>query len=189
MPLVVGTTGGNDFVIRLESACPMTALRNHNFEITPYIGALPLQFGMSAEAVHALLGAPQQISTLWNKSGFSHSWTNPDLNIGFSNDDALNHVGLIPNGISVSLNGTEIWTRDSCVDPNPTLLRFDASPRECFGFLVYLEIGIATTGFHDDDSSQHALCVFARGAYDDLLSKSTTPDLSRYSNPKSKNGG
>ena len=167
----------------------MTVLLNISFDITPYVGAMPLRFGMTAEAVHALLGTPQNISAIWDKSGFSHSWADPNLSIGFSNENSLNHVGLMPRGYSVALNGTCIWTGDSCLDPNPILLKFDANPRECYGFLVYLEIGITTTGFHDDDPSQHALCVFARGAYDDLLPKSKAPDLSRYRNLQPRTGG
>lgn len=154
-------------VIRLESTCCMTALQNQPFEIIPYIGALPLRFGMTTEDAHSLLGTPQNTSTIWDKTGFSHSWADPNLNIGFSNENALNHVGFIPRGCCVSLKGTCIWTRESCVDPNPILLRFDPHPRECYGFLVYHEIGITTTGFHDDDPSQHSLCIFTRGAYDD----------------------
>lgn len=167
----------------------MTALRNNTFDIVPYTGALPLRFGMPVEQVHSLLGDPQSISTLWDKSGYSHLWTKPELNIGFTNDDTLNHVGFVPRDISLSLNGTTIWTTHSRSDPNPALLRFDPNPRECFGFLVYLDIGITTTQFHDDDSSQHALCVFAHGAYDDLLRKSTTPNLTRYMPPENPDGG
>ncbi len=167
----------------------MLALRDHEFDILPYTGALPIRIGMSAEDVHSLLGIPERISTLWDKSGCSHSWTDPDLNIGFTNNNTVNHVGFVPNSVSVSLNGTAIWKANSCVDPNPVLLQYDAYPRECVGFLVYLDLGITTTGFHDDDPSQHALCVFGRGAYDGLLHKATTPDLGRYQNQRSPHGG
>jgi len=163
--------------------------RDHEFDIVPYIGALPIQFGMPAEDVHSLLGAPQRISKLWDKSGFSHSWTDPDLNIGFTNSNVVNHIGFVPNGISVSLNGTVVWKANSSVDPNLVLLEYDANPRECVGFLVYLNLGITTTGFHDDDPSQNALCVFERGAYDNLLRKATTPDLTRYRYPPTPSGG
>jgi hypothetical protein len=167
----------------------MTALQNQPFEIISCVVALPLRFGMTVEDSHSLLGAPQNISTIWDKTGFSHSWDVPNLNIGFSNENALKHVGFVPGGCSGSLNGTCIWTRESYVDPNPILLRFDPNPRECYGVLVYLEIGITTTGFHDDDPSERSLCIFTSGAYDDLRPKSPALDLSRCGYLHSRNGG
>lgn len=71
---------------------------------------------------------------------------------------------------------------ESCLD-------FDPNPRECYGFLVYLEIGITTTRFQDDAPTQHSLYVFTRGAYDDLLHKSTAPDLDRHGYLQSRKGG
>ncbi len=159
----------------------MTASRIDSFEIVPYTGALPLRFGMSSEDVHSALGKPHLISTLWNKSGFSHSWDSPELNVGFTNDNKLNQVGFAPRSIALSINGIRIWSPQDFDDPNPILLHFDPNPRAFVGFLVYLEIGVTTTGFHDNDPTQYALCVFPRGAYDDMSSKTTAPDLTKYS--------
>jgi len=39
------------------------------------------------------------------------------------------------------------------------------------GFIVLLSLGVAFTGFHDDDESQKAVSVFGKGSYDDLQQK------------------
>lgn len=45
----------------------------------------------------------------------------------------------------------------------------DGSPKDVYGFIVFISLGIAVTGIHDQDKSQLAITVFSRGDFDDLL--------------------
>ena len=46
------------------------------------------------------------------------------------------------------------------------LFLLDSSAATYLGFLVFLELGISLTGFHDDDEDQKAFTAFERGSWD-----------------------
>jgi len=48
------------------------------------------------------------------------------------------------------------------------LVSKDSCPYECFGFIILSELEIALTGFHDNDKSQLAVSIFARGKLESL---------------------
>lgn len=51
--------------------------------------------------------------------------------------------------------------------------RFDNDLREIYGFIVSFRLGIALSGFHDEDESQKAIHAFMRGDWDCLVDKRT----------------
>ncbi len=57
------------------------------------------------------------------------------------------------------------------------LAAIDRNPREAFGFLIFPLLGIATTGIHDNDTSQLAVSAFARCYLDAYLDESEAFDL------------
>jgi hypothetical protein len=63
------------------------------------------------------------------------------------------------------------WRVFEASDLVGALLRYDPQPLESAGFLVFLNSGIAITGYHDDDADQRAVSVFQRGRFDTALSR------------------
>jgi hypothetical protein len=151
-----------------------------NFDIHPFVGALPIAFGMNRDNVHAILGSPDSTSTTWNNSGSSDHWNASGMNVGYDNSGIVDHVGFGPGRVSLRILGTELWTDDHQADPNSVLLQLDSEPLERVGFLFFTRLGVTTTGYHDDDEYQRAITVYPRGKEDDFLKKATVPDLSRY---------
>jgi hypothetical protein len=154
------------------------------FDIEPYVGALPISFGMDRAKVHTLLGTTR-VAGKWDAKdpgSASDSFGKLlEINVGYDNDRRVDHVGFSPGDFfALSLLGSAIWTPSEHPDPNPVLLRFDPAPLERLGFLVFTRLGVTTTGYHDDDKAQYALTVFPRGEWDRYLVKATRPDLSRY---------
>ena len=133
------------------------------FKIESYIGALPVRFGMQADEVLAILGEPEKKSTNFRKeTTYDYDW----VNVGFDKSNSAAHVGFVP-GANVEYDGLPLFSQDAFHQ----LLRLDADAKEVLGFIVLLNLGIAFTGFHDNDNSQKAVSVFVKGAYDDLRHK------------------
>ena len=151
-----------------------------DLDIQPYLGALPLEFGMPRAEIHALLGTPWRSMPIWNRTGITDYWLQATLNAGFGVDGLLKHVGCAAGPFTLRLHGHVLWSPELHPDPNPALLRYDPAPVTALGFLVFPALGVTTTGFHDDDPAQEALTVFPRGAWDKHLAQATTPDLQRY---------
>jgi hypothetical protein len=150
------------------------------FDLSPFVGAVPIAFGMTRDDVHAILDLPDACSSIWDKSGTCDHWHASRMNVGYDNSGIVKHIGFGPGGVSLRILGSELWTDANQPDPNPTLLKLDPDPLERVGFLVFTRIGITTTGYHDGDDSQRAITVYPRGTYDDFLKKATSPDLSQY---------
>jgi hypothetical protein len=150
------------------------------FDVKPFVGALPIRFGMSRLEVHRILGNPESSYPIWDKSGTSEYWLEFRICVGFDLVGQVMHVGFTrPDCFSMVLFDATVWSLE-VADPNPVLLQFDGSPVEDLGILVFTNIGIATTGFHDDDEHQRALTVFPHGAYDKFLATANAPDLRKY---------
>jgi hypothetical protein len=151
------------------------------FDIQPYVGALPIRFGMARPEVHNLLGPPHRNVPIWNGSGTSDHYRQEHFNVGYDNAGMVKHVGFAPAGVELLIQGQVIWTLTDQPDPNPILLALDPDPVESVGFWVFLRIGVTSTGYHDNDRSQRAVTVFPR----DTWSVATRPaDTSRYRNRK-----
>lgn len=151
------------------------------FDIQPYIGALPITFGMARDQVHRLLGQPESSNPIWDGSGVSEHYNASRYNVGYTNSGTVNHLGFSPGGAELSILGRPLWKPDDQSDPNPVLLVLDPAPLECVGFWFFMAIGVTTTGYHDDDTSQRAVTVFVRGGKPtELLADAQPADTSRY---------
>lgn len=151
------------------------------FDIRPYVGALPITFGMGREQVHVLLGPPETSHPIWDGSGVSEHYNSARYNVGYTNAGMVNHLGFSPGGAALSILGQTLWTADDHPDPNPVLLTLDPAPLECVGFWFFLAIGVTSTGYHDDDPSQRAVTVFVRGSMPaELLAEAQPADTRRY---------
>jgi len=150
------------------------------FEIRPYIGALPIIFGMSRQDVHHLLGLPESSVSIWDRSGVCEHYAQARYNVGYDNSGVVNHVGFLPGGAELSIQGIPLWTMEDQPDPNATLLALDPKPMECVGIWYFLELGVASTGYHDDDLYERAVTAFPRGTRAQMLPGAMPADTSKY---------
>ncbi len=130
------------------------------FEIEPYVGASPLRFGMTlseAERISstsAIRSKTRSVDLVLNYE--SH-------NIGFSSDDnLLNHIGFT-KGAKVIYNGIDFFGRQNSWKE---LISQETQLYECLGFLLFLDHGLALTGFHDDYEDELSVTAFMRGRYE-----------------------
>jgi hypothetical protein len=155
-------------------------MRPDTFEIRPFEGALPIRFGMPRDEVHEILGSPETLGTLRSIKATSDDWTRYGLNVRYHLEGGVAHIGFRPGHCVLRLADRVIWTPDEIVDPNWTLLSLDPAPKELLGFLIFMKLGVTTSGYHNGDASQHALGVFSQGEWDLYLECATEPDLMRY---------
>lgn len=143
------------------------------FDIEPYVGPLPLRFGLPRAEVPAVLGVEVQ-----RKRDEDDRFG--AVRVAYYGTGTVAEVGFVPRGIILRFMGTELWNDQSVADPVPLLLKHDPDPVESDGFLVFPAIGVTVTGFHDGDQSQRALTVFQRGHWDKYLPTATKPKLTKY---------
>lgn len=130
------------------------------FPIKSYISAGPISFGMEADEVVSALGAPvsQEITrsgdTILRYNGFG---------ITVSKMGVV-ELYFLPTE-DVSVYGIDIYGDKQAFQK---LCALDTAPKEFLGFIVLPNIGITLTGFHDNDESQKAITVFAKGRWDQL---------------------
>jgi hypothetical protein len=145
----------------------------NSFDLQPYVGALPVRFGMFRRDVRLLFRQPPKTCGQQRDD-----WFGP-IRIGYE-QDAVVEMGFGPGDCALQFCGQELWTPGSQPDPLPLLLRHDPEPLELHGFLVFRELGMTVTGYHDDDPGQRAITCFIRGRWDSLLPRCKRPDLTRY---------
>jgi hypothetical protein len=150
------------------------------FDIEPFVGALPVRFGMHRDEVHSLLGRPEASRPHWNKSGTTDYWNESRINVGYGNGGTVMHVGFGPGGYALSLSGRQLWSIAEQPDPNPLLLQLDPTPLESVGILIFSALGVSTSGYHDDDEAQLSVTASPAGTWDDVLKKARPPNLERY---------
>lgn len=140
-----------------------------DFEIFPYVGAGPITFGMSPERVESILGLPELVERNHLNQRVEHR---AFMNVGYSNDGglALNHIGFGRQMIGVRYGDLKIFVDDVDLVVQ-ALCTDDGAPGVYLGFLVLANLGLALTGFHDNDRSQLAITLFPKGAWDNRLSK------------------
>ena len=136
--------------------------------IEPYEAIGPLHFGMDQNDVVAAMGEPQRITKSRRRNILL--WYG-DVNVTME-ADKLVEVGFGP-AAPVSIHGIHPFTDQGAFD---SLCRLDGNPCKVLGFIVFRNLGITLTGFHDKDESQKALTAFARGRWDVL-----EPQMKPYS--------
>lgn len=132
------------------------------WEITPYRSVGPIRFGMSEEELVGAVGPPESVET--NHLGEpDHQY--PGFAVRFSvPEDVVAEVGIFPEfSHAVVLRGLDIFGSPTAFDD---LVSIDGSAFDCLGFIVMFKLGVALTGFHDNDQSQRALTVFTSGRFD-----------------------
>jgi hypothetical protein len=135
------------------------------FEITPYKSVGPIRLGMSADELTAAIGEP--VKVFRNRLG-EMDYKYHGFRVALSpKDGTVVEIGLVPE-IEVVLDGVNIF---SSSDSFEKLVKKDGDPYEHLGFMIFLNLGITMTGFHDNDESQKAVTVFAKGRWDGVKSQ------------------
>jgi hypothetical protein len=136
------------------------------FDLKTYIGAGPLRFGMTRKQVEDVLGAPDKAKRTMFRSETQEFRRQSGLQTVYSaSDETLVEISFYANQ-SVSFEGMDIFHT-----PGKNMIRrlaeADGKPLETVGILVFLNLGIAMTGFlQDEEPGQKSISVFAKGRWD-----------------------
>lgn len=134
------------------------------YVIVSHVGVNSLKFGMRRAEIYNEIGSPERT----RKSRFSNEitefWCENGLQLTFSDDEYLLEIGLYPNLPLVELGGIRLFEEPG-VDVMKKLRDLDRSPIEKVGVTIFLNIGIALTGFLNEDDDQKSVSVFARGRW------------------------
>jgi hypothetical protein len=133
------------------------------FTIVPYVGAMPITFGMDRARVASLLGNPSLVKESYLGETTEYREGNR-VSVKFSkSDERVVEMGFCP-GVILSYDGETSLLDDP--DVISTLILRDPNPHETNGIIVFLGLGSTVTGFHDQDSPQKAITIFERGRWD-----------------------
>ncbi len=139
---------------------------DYNFIFKPYIGAEPILFGMTSEEVLTLFNTIPRIKT--NYLG-ERDEDRDGIAIRYSKDkNTVVEIAFLPNS-KLIFNGQQLFGIDAVKDPIKYLMNYDKSPKETDGFVVFLELGLTITGFHDGNIEQRAITLFSKGRWDKYL--------------------
>jgi hypothetical protein len=130
--------------------------------ILPYIGIDNLRFGSTASEAISKFGNPTNKRLTSDKEKEYHY---DGFIIRFdSEENRFRELTLLP-GCQANLDGEAI-----CWDVGyfSKLLAKDGEPKEVFGFILLLNLGIAMSGFHEDDESEKTIHFFRKGDWDEF---------------------
>jgi len=130
------------------------------FEIKPLIGVGAAEFGMNPIEIESILGPPRS-ATITARGELEEA--REDIIVRYT-DKGVVEFAFFPEA-DLLLGNISIF---NATDPVSVLLGYDPFPKECFGFLVFLKIGLTITGYHDGDSSQRAITSFTSGRWDSM---------------------
>ncbi|WP_447895921.1 hypothetical protein [Vreelandella sp. GE22] len=132
------------------------------YEIEPYISVGPLSFGFSQKEVKSLLGDPVRTST--NRKGEKDFHYFNAIARFSSINLTLIEVGITPSA-SALIKNINLYDDPDALNK---LVMLDGTASEYYGFIVFFNLGITMTGFHDGDDSQKAVTAFTRGRWNHL---------------------
>jgi hypothetical protein len=129
------------------------------FTIEPQTGVLPVRFGMTAAEVARVLGPPVRTTRNYLSE---REEQRSGVNVRYAERGEVVEVSLLPS-VCLLFHGTDLFKE---VDPIGVLRHADPNPYEWVGFAVFLSLGVAVSGYHDNDSSQRAITVSKLGRWD-----------------------
>jgi len=130
------------------------------FKIRPFVGVGNAEFGMTPLEIEAVLGPSISVKTT-NRGEREEIRENIAVRYG---DRGVIEFAFLPEA-DLGIDDFDLF---GAPDPVGVLLGYDPSPKECFGFLIFLKIGVAITGYHDGDESQRAITTFQPGRWDSM---------------------
>jgi hypothetical protein len=130
--------------------------------IIPYVGVGDLMFGMTEKEVKAILGDCQhqkrgKLDNLIEIRGEM-------INIYASKTNRLCEVGFGRGYVNLSYDSINILQDDRKYVLEQLIMR-DKNIFESYGFLIFMNLGITLTGFHDESEDEVAVTVFSKGVW------------------------
>ena len=138
------------------------------FELKPYIGALPITFDMGAAEVEKCIGPAKSAITVGGElDEFRKSKQLPamPLHVFYSETGKVVEIGF-NKGSVLKYKGVDLFKEKNTI----RLLAADDQAKENKGTIVFLKFGVAMRGFHDPVTKKD-IVVFCRGRWDFLVSK------------------
>lgn len=132
--------------------------------IKPYESIGPVSFGMNATRVVELLGPPAAKTN----TSMGQTYDYGDMSVMFEGG-ALTEASFSP-AVPVEVRGVDVFADNMAFKK---LVLMDGCPREFHGFIVFYNLGIALSGFHDGDEANKAIVAFGRGVWDAFRSESS----------------
>ncbi|RIK70311.1 hypothetical protein DCC62_22850 [candidate division KSB1 bacterium] len=140
---------------------------NTDLEIKTYIGVGNVRFGMKPEEVAKVFGTPDKTTKNFlkekieyrNKSGLVATYS--------LTDGSLIELGFRPIILSLRFKGIRIF-EDPYDEVFKKLLHEDSNPYQSLGIVVLLNLGIALTGFLQEDEDDRSVTIFSKGRWDFL---------------------
>jgi hypothetical protein len=134
---------------------------------------------MAPSQVESLAGAVPRRDLSWNLQGLNDHFSN--LRVGYTLDLSVDEYSVWPDAdLTVAFEGEVILGPAAKTDPLATFWRADRDPREEVGFVIFRSLGVAVSGYHDNDPSQQAISFGARGLWDEHFANAKPIDLSSY---------
>ena len=130
------------------------------FEIRPFVGIGNAEFGMTPLEIEAVLG-PSISETITNRG--EREEIREYIAVRYDNRGVVEFA--FPSGADLTIDDVDLFGASG---PVVVLMGYDPSPKECFGFLIFLKIGVTITGYHDGEESQRAITTFQRGRWDSM---------------------
>lgn len=137
------------------------------FTLVPYVGALPIRFDMTSEQVRIILREEPKV-TENDSEEIEEDFGDVALRYN-SLTGELSEIAFVPWGAQLLFEGVPLIGEGTTGNPIPHLLAHDKAPVEVLGFLLFLELGLATTGYHDNDPGQRSITIFRKGHWDEFL--------------------
>lgn len=132
------------------------------FELRPYEGAGPIEFGMTRSQVEARIGPPTSVTT--TRGGDVEEYR-AGLKLYFSKSEEHLREIVLMKPSSALYRGVDLIQTE---DPTTYLAGDDPEPFEYAGTVLFLKVGIAVTGFAEENDPDSAVGMFERGRWDDL---------------------
>lgn len=123
-------------------------------EIRPAIGLGNVRFGMNEADVRRILGPERKRST---HADTTELYFDNYLNLAFR-DKVLFQIGATYRSKGIIYKNIDIFSSDPFFVLK-TMETDSGGAFEMYGFIVFPELGISLTGFHDDDYEQRAMTV------------------------------
>lgn len=132
------------------------------FNFEPFVGPLPLRFGMTPKEVETLVGRPDSVA--------SDPFGNPtESRLGYWLGYDANSGELVEAVFSkgeLRFHGVNLLDAGNVID---VLRKYDASPQQSVGMIFFVGLGIRVSGVSDDDGNQFAVGLTKKGHWEEFL--------------------
>lgn len=87
------------------------------------------------------------------------------IGVHYDQTDRVYSLVFAPGTVVLRFNGVELIGPRAVPNPLLVLYAADSSPFEDVGFVVFDKIGVAATGYHDEQEDQRAITLMRTGTW------------------------